>query len=303
MTNKLYSPVRITPFLVIKEKKDYYHELECLKVKIPCLYDIITINKSEIDKFSCIFKIKNHHINDKENLVLYVWDKMIKLYEREYPEKEAPNFNIILEKNIPVGAGLAGGSSNAATLIEELNKILNLDKGMDELIRIGNKLGKDIGFFLTGYDMAIDTEINGIKKVDYSFPESYMLLVTPNIKISSKKAYELYDKNCPNNKIKPDINDIIKATEDNDIEKFSSCLYNDFELIILKEYPELGDLKKIIYRYALNSVISGSGSSIISFFPYYEKGKSKALNLIDDLKKKNIPYIKLIDTKEGNLIN
>ncbi len=302
MTNNLYSPIRVTPFLVIKRKIKDYHKLECLKVKIPCLYDIITINKSEIDKFSCIFKIKNHHINDKENLVLYVWDKMIKLYEKEHLEREVPNFNIILEKNIPIEAGLAGGSSNAATAIKELNKILNLNKGTDELTRIGNKLGKDISFFLTDYDMTIDTEINGIKKIDYSFPESYMLLVTPNIKISSKKAYELYDKNGSNNKIKPDINDIISAIKENDIEKFSSCLYNDFESVILEKYPKLKNLKEIIYKYTLNSVISGSGSSIISFFPYNREGKGKALNLIDDLKDK-IPYIGLVDTKKWKVIN
>ena len=303
MSNKLYSNTRVTPFLVIKNRINSYHKLECLKVKVPCLSDIITIDYSNFDEFSCKFKIKNHHINDKDNLVLDVWDEMNKLYKNEYSGKEIPNFKINLEKRIPVGAGLAGGSSNAATVIKELNKILNLNKDIEYLIKVGEKLGKDIMFFLTEYKMAIDTEKNGIKKIDYSFPEAYMLIITPDIKISSKKAYKLYDENSSNNEIKPDINNIISAIKDNDIEKFSENLYNDFESIIFKQYPELEELKNKIDKKTLGSGFSGSGSTITAFLNYNNEGKTKALNLIEYLKDKNIPYIELIDTKEWKVIN
>jgi len=303
MSNKLYSNTRVTPFLVIKNRINRHHKLECLKVKVPCLSDIITINYSNFDEFSCKFKIKNHHINDKDNLVLDVWDEMNKLYKNEYSGKEIPNFKINLEKRIPVEAGLAGGSPNAATVIKKLNKILNLNKSLNELIEIGNKLGKDICFFLTDYKIAIDTEIDGIEKIPYSFPKAYMLIITPDIKISSKKAYKLYDENSPNNKIKPDINNIISAIKDNDIEKFSKNLYNSFEPVIFKQYPELEELKNEIDKKTLGSCLSGSGSTITAFLNYNNEEKTKALNLIEYLKDKNIPYIKLIDTKEWKVIN
>ncbi len=303
MSNKLYSNTRVTPFLVIKNRINNYHKLECLKVNVPCLSDIITINYSNFDEFSCKFKIKNHHMNDKDNLVLDVWDKMNELYKNEYSGKETLNFEINLEKRIPVGAGLAGGSSNAATVIKELNKILNLNKSLDELIKIGNELGKDICFFLTDYKIAIDTEIDGIEKIPYSFPESYLLLVNPAIRISSEEAYKLYDKYDSKNKKKPDIGNIINAIKDNDIEKFSNYLYNDFEPVIFGKYLKLKELKGTIDGKALGSSLSGSGSTIIGFFNYNDEGKTKALNLIGYLKDKNIPYIKLIDTKEWKVIN
>jgi len=287
------SPIRITPFLSINEKHNNYHKLVCLKVKIPCLYDLISIKKSKKDKYSCKFEIDSHYISNNNNLILKARDEIVKL------NGEKIHFAIELRKNIPIGAGLAGGSSNAATVLKILKEELSLNKYSKDINKISNKLGKDIHFFLTEYKIAKDTETDGIEEINGEFIHSYVLIATPDIKIHSKEAYKLFDKYDKKEK-KASIEYIIDTIKRNDTEKFSTLLFNDFEDVVLKKYNKVRELKEIIDN-VQNSCLSGSGSSIISFFNYDLKNKRKALNLVNYLKGK-IPYIKLIKKKKWKTI-
>jgi 4-diphosphocytidyl-2-C-methyl-D-erythritol kinase len=288
------SPARITLFLSIGELINGYHKLSSLKIKVPCLYDTISIEKSERDVYKCTYNNDISLIANNENLVLKARDEMIKVYGK------SAHFNIELDKTIPIGAGLAGGSTNAATVLSIINQLLQLNKEPKELREIGHKLGKDIPFFLTPYLIAADDEYGKIKEINSDFFDAYMLIATPNIKVISAEAYKLYDKNNLDKK-KPKIENILETLEKKDLEKFSSSMYNDFEKVILPHYPEINEIKEKIDKNALGSCLSGSGSSLLSLFNYDEKGKNKALNLAADLS--NItPYLKIIDTKEWKLI-
>ena len=222
------SPAKINLGLnLFGKRNDGFHNLETIFYPLK-LADKIHISKT--DDF--IFTTNNSSLSSgTSNLVIKVKDLL------ENFTKEKINCNIYLEKNITIGAGLGGGSSNAAVTLKALNKLLNLNLSNKTLLELALTLGSDIPFFLNPVPSFATSRGEILKEISLKL-KGYLLLVYPGVHISTKWAFE----NCipKNNKIQ--VQRIIKKMSLDD--DFSDLLTNDFEEIVFEEYPQIKEIKE-----------------------------------------------------------
>lgn len=283
------SPCKINLFLDIKSKReDGYHLLESLFHTID-LFDIIKIDESEKLKISTSGKYKLHDDNE-ENIVA----KIFYYFKNQMGLKK--NYNIDIEKNIPTGAGLGGGSSNAATMIkfflEELNIKLN-----DKLIESFSKFGADIPFFIKGGLSWVTGIGEKIKSYDFTFPYK-IILIFPNINISTKLAYSKFTKSDFNNSDIFYIKNMLDNKTYNEINfnDLYSHTYNIFEKNVFNIEPKIKEYKEKAEKEIKRKIcMSGSGSSL---FALYDKND----NIIDEDYNKLKIIFEYLDIYKLNLI-
>ena len=284
------SPCKINLFLDIKSKReDGYHLIESLFHTID-LFDVIKIEENKEFKISTSGKYK---LNDSEedNIVA----KIFYHFKNEIGLKK--NYKINIEKNIPTGAGLGGGSSNAATMIKFFLEELNI-KPESRLIESFSKFGADIPFFIKGGLSWVSGIGEKIYSFDFTFPYK-IILIFPNINVSTKLAYSKFTENDFN---KSDIfyiknlldNFAIKKTEIN-FEDLYSHTYNIFEKNVFNIEPKIKEYKEKAENEIKRKIcMSGSGSSL---FALYDKDE----NIDEDYNKlKNI--FENLDIHKLNLI-
>ena len=185
---------------------------------------------------------------------------------------------IEIDKKIPSGAGLGGGSSDAATTLILLNDFWNLNLKLNNLVNIAAELGSDVPFFL--YDKPAFVKGKGeiIETLNLNFNASY-LIIYPNIHINTKMAYNLLDFYRKEEKYKQ-IETTINFHRNNSnnenifVEEFGKYLENDFEAVMIKEYQELFDLKNYLAEISNgNSLMTGSGSTFFVLFNSFNEAK------------------------------
>jgi len=249
---EIKAPTKINIGLnIVSKRDDGYHNLETFFYPIHDLYDYLIFEKS--DSFS--FRCNDEELNNDANLIV----KAVRLLE----DLKKTRFNISIEcrKNIPSGAGLGGGSSDAAATLISLNELFRLELKYEELITIALLIGSDVPFFLKSKP-AIGTsrgEILDHKSIEIN---KYILLVNPRIHVSTKEAFS---------KIKPAASNVdyrqIFGNEVFDIKTAVKDLRNDFETPVFGMHSEIGDIKaSLINSGACFSLMSGSGSTVYGFF-------------------------------------
>ena len=169
-------------------------------------------------------------------------------------------FKITVEKNIPAGAGLGGGSSNAATIIRMINKIANLGLSVDDMARLGGKLGADVPFFIRG-EAGIGTGLGTeIEPADIQ-PDAYIVTAFPDIMSSTPEAYQYC---LPNPE--PDFS-LKNLLLEGDIEEWHYLLQNDLEPAVFPRHELVGNMKDQFYDFGASyASMSGSGSSVFGLF-------------------------------------
>ncbi len=170
------------------------------------------------------------------------------------------NYDIMVEKSIPMGAGLGGGSSNAATMLRILSKLENRNIPLDRLADTGALVGSDVPFFLSG-DTAIGTG-RGVNLKSASIqPDAWILTVYPNFESSTTEAYRYCEPNTDHELT------IASILLDTDIEEWSYLLTNDLEPSVMVQHPMIGDIKDQMMDFgAIYAAMSGSGSSVYGLF-------------------------------------
>jgi 4-diphosphocytidyl-2-C-methyl-D-erythritol kinase len=167
---------------------------------------------------------------------------------------------IILHKKIPMTAGLGGGSSDAATTLMALNKICSFKLKKNELLKIGSKIGADVPFFIFG-NAALASGIGDKLKRIRNLPQLDLLLIKPSLELSTKMVYKKFNLRLTSGKNNYSIPRIL------DLSDIIQVLHNDLESVSLKIYPELSDLKKMLFRHgALGALMSGSGPTVFGLF-------------------------------------
>lgn len=178
---------------------------------------------------------------------------------------------IKIEKNIPVAAGLAGGSTDAAAVIEGLNRLWELNMDIDQMMELGKKLGADVPFCILGGTALAE----GIGEILTPFETSVvldLLLIKPDIMVSTAWAYG--NLNLDDMNIRPDSDKIIKALKEGDKYKIAAELSNVFETVTVVKYPEIVDIKKtLLQKGALGAVMTGSGPTVVGI--YRNKGEAE----------------------------
>lgn len=231
---------------VLRKNENNYHDLSMLNAKIS-LADEIEIKESDknVVKYSC------EELNRLENnLCLNVLNELV----NKFNIKE--RYNIYIKKNIPMGAGLGGGSSDVACVINIIDQLHNLKLTLNEKINIGLKYGADVPYCLINSLAVVEGVGEKITTLDISLKERVVVLY-PNIFISTKSVFnsvKSYSK-------KLSVQDIKKYIINKDYEKL---LFNDLEKVTFELSDELLAIKKSLLKIG-PTIMSGSGSSMIVF--------------------------------------
>ena len=274
------SPAKINLYLeIVGRTQNSYHLLDSLMVAID-IFDEITLEKS--DNLHLEIKGKNANIlqeNWQENIII----KAVNLLAKKY--QFTPNIKITLEKNIPISAGLGGGSSNAATTLLMLNEFYNLCLSKTELLDLGLQLGADVPFFING-EMSFVSGIGEVlKPAEFDCKKIFLLIVNPQKPLSTKEVFlnSGADFAIKNHQIAS--NEIISTIK-------NRC--NDLQISAIKIMPEIAMILEKIsnQKDCLISRMSGSGASCFGIF-----GSEEDLELACDNMRKIFPEFYIRKTK------
>ncbi|MDY3006068.1 4-(cytidine 5'-diphospho)-2-C-methyl-D-erythritol kinase [Anaerococcus porci] len=277
MERKCYAKINLSLDSLYK-REDGYHEIDSIMTRIS-LYDKLIINKNKNGKLN-IKTNKKELDNISDNLIYKAWDLL-------KDKVEDPGLDIVLEKNIPIAAGLAGGSTNCAETLMALNDLWNLNLSMEDLFNLGKKLGADIPFFF----LKKSARAQGIGEILTPFDinlDMKILLINDGTQISSKFVYDRLKDYGTIDNIK-----LIKGLENSRksvVKKFENVM----EDVVYEAYPHLREIRDSLYNFKCEkALLSGSGASIFAIF-FDEDDISKAYeNLIN--KYKFVERVSLID--------
>ena len=257
-TLHLESPAKVNLRLeILKRREDGYHELRTLLQKIS-LRDTLHFSLKKEKGVS----INTDHPKlpiGKDNLVYKAAQSMLKVSDYK------GGVCIEIEKRIPLGAGLGGGSSNAATALKALNQLLKMDLSKRELMEMGLEIGADVPFFfLEGAAIGLGIGEQLKKK---ELPILWYVLIYPNFEVSTRWAYQNFV--LTNQRIHFNLHKFLRTPEG-----ISRILLNHLEEVVSEKYPQISIMKKILLSAgALGSLMTGSGPTVFGLFP---EGKSAA---------------------------
>ena len=240
---------------VLRKREDGYHDVKMIMQTVN-LYDVIEIEASDDNLISIV--TENDSIPVNEDNLIY---KACKLLMDEFNINRGVRITLI--KNIPVAAGMAGGSTDAAYTLIGINELFKLGLSKDELMKRGVKIGADVPYCIMG-GTALSEGIGEILSPVSGMPNCNILIAKPPIDVSTKFVYE----NLHANELKrhPDI-DGLKSYIANKME-------NVLETVTVKEYPIIEEIKTYMKQNgALNSIMSGSGPTVFGLFDNYEIAK------------------------------
>ncbi len=241
---------------VVRKREDGYHEVNMIMQTIG-LYDKLTIHKT--NQQSIRMKTNLHYLPEDENNLVY---KAAALMKDRYHIEQGIYIN--LEKKIPVSAGLAGGSTDAASTLYGLNCLFDLKLGKKDLMKLGLELGADVPYCI----MRGTAQSQGIGEILTPlapFPNCYVLIVKPNINVSTKYVYE--NLKLDSTTKHPNISGIIEAIHKNDLYGATRLFGNVLESVTTREYPIINEIKANMLHYgAIQSLMSGSGPTVFGIF-------------------------------------
>lgn len=270
MKIKAYGKVNIS-LDVVGKREDGYHLLSMIMQNID-LYDEI-----EVEKQQCGITLecnKSYVPVDNRNLAY----KAAEIFKERYDIVDGVKINI--EKNIPVSAGLAGGSTDAAAVLKVMNELFNVNATEEELMELGLKLGADIPYCIHG-GTALCEGIGEIITPIKSFRDKIIVLVKPAFGVSTKEVYKNF--NLEKVKQHPKTAEIINAIENDDLNFVASNMKNLLENVTLRKHKILIKIKEEMNACgAINSMMSGSGPTVFAFFD----DMLKAQRCFEKMKKK-----------------
>jgi 4-diphosphocytidyl-2-C-methyl-D-erythritol kinase len=253
MTEALHlkSPAKVNLRLeILRRRQDGYHELRTILQKIS-LQDTLHFDLKKEKGISITTDHPDLSVG-KSNLVYRAAQSILKGSDYK------GGVGIKIEKKIPLGAGLGGGSSNAAATLKALNQMLRLKLPKKELMRIGLGIGADVPFFLVEGSAIASGIGERLKKID--LPDLWYVLIYPNFEVSTRWAYQNFVLTKRRFHFK--FHKFPKTPEE-----ISSLLGNDLEEPVSKEYPEIGVMKKMLYSAgALGASMTGSGPTVFGIF-------------------------------------
>ncbi len=252
---KLLSPAKINLYLnVIGRYPGGFHRIDSIVERIS-LCDKITIEVTKTPGINIVSN--NHKLATRQNLVF----KAAQLIQKEF--KFPGGFKIILQKNIPVGSGLGGGSSNAASALIGLQCLLGLKIDANRLFGMGARLGSDVNFFLAGCRFARLTG-RGQKVEPLDIQKSYRhFIIWPGVSLATKKVYAGIDPKLT--KIFNSVKILQYALSQGDVSLIEQSLFNALERKAFSVCSRLRKVKVYLESKGIFAIMTGSGSAFYSF--------------------------------------
>lgn len=241
---------------VLGRRDNGYHDVRMVMQTI-YLYDNVTLTRTE--KPGIQVETNLSYLPIDENNIAY---KAAKLLIDEFDIREG--VHIKLEKRIPVAAGMAGGSSNAAAVLVGMNRMFDLGLSQSELMNRGVALGADVPYCVmrgTALAEGIGEKLSSLPPM----PKCYILVAKPAVSVSTKLVYETLDaKEIVEH---PDIDGLLQGLEEQDLSKIASSMGNVLESVTIERYPIIEAIKDAMKEAgALNAMMSGSGPTVFGIF-------------------------------------
>lgn len=272
---------------VVRRREDGYHEVRMIMQTIN-MYDKLELRKTAEDSITVETNV--NFLPTNENNLVY---KAADLLKKEFGIKQG--IHIKLSKFIPVAAGMAGGSSDAAAVLYGMNKIFELGLTKKQLMERGVKLGADIPYCImrgTALAEGIGEVLTPLKPV----PQCHVLIAKPGISVSTKFVYE----NLHANELEhhPDIDGMMASIEENDLYGLASKMENVLETVTIKEYPVIEEIKDSMKSNgAINAMMSGSGPTVFGLFDDKDSAKKAMTCLQENEKVKKVYLTKMYNNR------
>lgn len=240
---------------IIQKLDDGYHDIESVFYPVALCDALEVVENTEEGAERFTFTSSGIEIpgDATDNLCYFAYH----LVSQDYP---LPNVKVHLHKHIPIGAGLGGGSSDAAFFIKLLNDKFELGISWGEMHNYARQLGSDCSFFISNKPSFAEGIGDEYESMKLDLSKYYVVLVYPNIHINTANAYSGVKPKMPIRSLE---NDILNLP----IEQWKEFIHNDFEDSIFPQYPEIKNIKEKLYsKGAIYSAMSGSGSTVFGIF-------------------------------------
>ena len=248
---------------VLRRRPDGYHEVKMVMQTVG-IHDVLTMQKLEADEIR-VATDKEELPADESNLIWKAARRMKDTFGI------SGGVSVTLEKNIPIAAGMAGGSTDAAATIAGMNELFELGLTMEQMQQVGVKIGADVPYCLMG-GTALSEGIGEILTKLPDVPDAYLVIAKPDINVSTKFVYE----NLHANELQyhPDIDGMTDAIRDGDLKGITDRMGNVLETVTVKEYPIIEQMKEFLKKQgAMNALMSGSGPTVFGIFEGEEAAK------------------------------
>ena len=277
---------------VLRRKENGYHEVEMVMTNVD-IFDVLEIK--ELEEKKILLKSYNTDLAMDETNLIY---KAIALLQKE--TGKTFGVEVLLEKNIPMEAGMAGGSADAAATLKAVNELFTLGVSDERLLELGASLGADIPFCIMGGTVLASGIGEKLRRLS-PLPKMKLLIVKPKAGLSTKKVYESLDIDGLNKAgfIHKDVGEMVSVIESDEadktkIEKIAGRLDNILEVPSIRLLPLIADIKqKMLDNNCLGALMSGSGTAIFGIYENDEDMiKTKEILEKDD----RINYIQITNT-------
>ena len=236
---------------VLRRREDGFHDLETVMVPVLDMYDIVEVEAVEGES---LFEQKGLIVDcdPEQNLCM----KALRLMQRLYGVGDC---RICLDKRVPFGAGLGGGSSDATSVILAINKLFELGLSEDKLVEVAAMIGSDTAFFVRNTPQLCTGRGEKMEPIELPLSGKYLVVAKPEEGVSTKEAYS---------GVKPAVPQVRLADRlQRPIEEWQGSVKNDFEPHIFEAHPAIAELKRAMLEAgAVYASMSGSGSAVFGIF-------------------------------------
>ena len=241
---------------VLRRREDGYHEVKMVMQTVD-LYDVLLVSKKEEDTITISTQREEIPVNE-DNLIY----KAIKLMKDQYGFEGGVHVELV--KNIPIAAGMAGGSTDAAAAMRAVNELFELNRPVEELEKHAVKIGADVPYCIQGGTVLSEGIGEVLTKLPNA-PQCILLIAKPDIMVSTKYVYE--NLNLPELKKHPDIDAMVEAIREGDAGKMLEPMDNVLATVTEEKYGIIKEIKQTMKRNgAIKAMMSGSGPTVFGIF-------------------------------------
>lgn len=254
---------------VLRRRENGYHDVKMVMQTVD-LYDVLTINKEEDEQIHITSNVGELPLNE-DNLIYKAARLLFDKAGTEY------GVSIHLDKNIPIAAGMAGGSTDAAATLTALNELFEFGFTKEELAGIGVKIGADVPYCIYG-GTYLSEGIGEILTKLPDAPDCYIVIAKPPIGVSTKYVYEnLHIETVSEH---PDMDGMVEAIQNGSLKGVTDKMGNVLETVTVKKYPEIAKMKNcLLENGAENALMSGSGPTVFGIFTDKETADNALMEL------------------------
>ncbi|MBQ6887836.1 MAG: 4-(cytidine 5'-diphospho)-2-C-methyl-D-erythritol kinase [Lachnospiraceae bacterium] len=280
---KAYAKINLS-LDVVRRRPDGYHDVKMIMQTVD-LYDMITLEKAESGIHTAVkmgksFTVENEETENTTNTLSEELpaDENNLIYKAAKLIMESKNITegvrIHLEKNIPIAAGMAGGSTDAAAVFRGMNQLFSLGMSTEELKAMAVKIGADVPYCIEG-GTQLSEGIGEILTPIKGIPHFYLLIAKPEISVSTKYVYEnLHLEGLLGH---PDVDGMAESIKAGDLGGIVSRMENVLESVTVKKYPVIGEIREFMKKHgAENALMSGSGPTVFGVYKDRQRAEEAA---------------------------